>query len=153
MIMILMLTGCAVNEPTINETQALVRVDQLVHETAAALDPKPRLEVIPHSLPTSACLDPDKPAGQVIVNRKYWLRGLPADQNMNIARQVRSHWEREGHTILSVGGWDAGHPSIGGLSKPDGFLLALVWSEGDDLYLAATSPCIWPSGSPPPDAA
>lgn len=37
-----------------------------------------------------------------------------------------------------------GHPDLEGKSTPDGYTLALVWAEGDNLYLAATSPCVVP---------
>ncbi|MFB9526384.1 hypothetical protein [Nonomuraea roseola] len=138
------------NEPTMTQAQALARVDQLVAETAAALSPKPRLELIQSSVPFSMCLDEGKSENQVVVNRAYWLRDVPSSENMNIARQVHAFWERQGHVITSTGGWQVGHPSIGGESRPDEFILALTWSAGDDLYLAATSPCVWPDGTPAP---
>lgn len=34
-------------------------------------------------------------------------------------------------------------------SRPDGYLLALTWAEGDKLYPGATSTCVWPDGTPP----
>ncbi|MEU7892628.1 hypothetical protein AB0B45_07145 [Nonomuraea sp. NPDC049152] len=142
------LSGCAVNESTITQAEAIARVDQLIHDTAAALTPEPRLELMPISVPPSTCLDRGESEGQVVINRKYWLRDVPNAENMNIARQVRAYWESEGHAIISTGGWQVGHPSIGGESRPDGFILALVWAEGDDLYLASTSPCVWPNGNP-----
>ncbi|GAA2354352.1 hypothetical protein [Nonomuraea africana] len=132
------------SEPPLTQAQALARVDRLVHDTAAALTPKPRLELVASSVPFSACLDGGKSESQIVINRAYWLRDLPKSENMSIARQVRAFWERQGHVITSTGGWQVGHPSIGGESRPDGFVLALTWSAGDDLYLAATSPCVWP---------
>lgn len=49
-------------------------------------------------------------------------------ENTDTARQVRAHWEAEGHRIVSTSGWQVGHPSIGGESRPDGVILALAWS-------------------------
>ncbi|MCA2185227.1 hypothetical protein [Nonomuraea cavernae] len=69
-----------------------------------------------------------------------------------MARKIQQHWENSGYTITSVGGFDVGHPTINGISQPDGYTLALVWTEGDGLYLAATSPCLWPDGKAPDPA-
>lgn len=147
------LTGCTMNQNTITEAQALARVEQLIHDTAAVLDPRPQLELIPSSATSTRCLDPGKSEQQVIVNRSYWLRKVPAkQQHMTIARQVRAEWERRGHLIVSTGGFDVGRPSIGGKSRPDGFNLALVWAEGDNLYLGAASTCVWRDGTPIPNA-
>ncbi|MFC0555551.1 hypothetical protein ACFFHJ_32105 [Planotetraspora thailandica] len=69
---------------------------------------------------------------------------------MDVARQVMARWERQGHVIVGTGGMEIGRPNIAGESRPDGFILALVWAEGDDLYLAATSPCVLPDTTPEP---
>ncbi|MFI6323607.1 hypothetical protein ACIBG8_39185 [Nonomuraea sp. NPDC050556] len=122
-------------ESTMTQAQALNRVEQLVHETAEAITPHPRLELIPYSVATSSCLDHG-----VVINRKYWLRDVPKAENMSVSRQVRAFWQAGGHTIVASG--DDGNPGLSGLSRPDNFILALVWAEGDDLYLAATSPCV-----------
>ncbi|MGW4468246.1 hypothetical protein ACWENQ_01095 [Nonomuraea sp. NPDC004354] len=140
------------NQPTITQAQAISRVDQLVHETAAALVPKPRLELMPFTVPPSRCLHDGDSQDKVVINRAYWLRDVPKTKNMEIARQVRAYWEAQGHRIVSTGGWEVGQPSIGGESRPDGFILALVWAAGDDLYLASTSTCVWPDGTPSPSA-
>lgn len=141
-ILLFLLSGCAMNEQTITREEATARVDELISTTAAELSPRPRLEVIPYSIPPSECMEDAGSEDRVVINRKYWLRDVPKDQNMNIARQVRALWEKQGHAITAIGGWQVGHPSIHGTTRPDGFLLALAWAEGDDLYLAATSPCV-----------
>ncbi|WP_327090017.1 hypothetical protein OIE66_05200 [Nonomuraea sp. NBC_01738] len=137
------------NQPTITQAQADARVTQLIRDTAAALTPPPRLELVPHGTGANDCLHDGEPEGKVVINRAYWLRDIPKSQSMNIGRQVKSYWEAQEHRIVSAGGWQVGHPNIGGVSQPDGYLLALVWTEGDNLYLEATSPCLWPDGTPP----
>ncbi|WP_143590831.1 hypothetical protein [Thermoactinospora rubra] len=143
---ILLLSGCTINESTITQSEAIARVDQLIHETANTLTPKPRLELIPSSTTPGSCLDSGKPQGQVVINRKYWLRGIPKDETMSIAHQVRAYWKKQGHRIVGSGG--PKNPDLSGESHPDGFILALSWTEGDNLYLAATSPCVWPDETP-----
>lgn len=149
LVLALFLTGCTVNQPTITQAEALDRVEQLIRGTAATLTPKPRLELLPSSVAPNACLDKGKPEDQIVIYRAYWLRDLPKADNMNIARQVQAYWEKQGHVITAIGGFQEGSPTIHGESRPDGFLLGLIWAEGDDLYLGATSTCVWPNGTPP----
>jgi len=137
---------------TITQAQALTRVEQLLTSTASVLDPRPRLELNTIFPTASSCLDPGpaESSKQVVVSRAYWLRDIAAKQNIVIAHQVRDHWIQQGHVITGAGGVEAGHPNISGETRPDGFILALGWAEGDRLYLAATSPCVWPDGTPEP---
>ncbi|MEW9527738.1 hypothetical protein [Microbispora sp. NPDC049125] len=131
--------------PTITESRALVRVEQLIRDTAADLRPVPTLELIPFMATPSRC--PDHPAGydaELVVTRAYWLNGIDAGHMMAVAQQVRASWERQGHVLTATGDLAAGHPDLAGQTRPDGFVLALVWAEGDRLYLAATSPCVRP---------
>jgi hypothetical protein len=137
---------------TITQTQALTRVEQLLTSAASALDPAPRLELVTIFPAASPCLDPGpaESSKQVVVSRAYWLRDVPASANMAIARQVMDHWKQQRHIITGTGGLEIGHPNISGETRPDGFILALGWAEGDHLYLAATSPCVWLDGTPQP---
>lgn len=128
---------------TMTQPQALTRVDQLIRESAESLIPRPRLELVPYSVPPNPCVFDD--AGQpqrFSINRKYWLRDIPVTENITIANQVVEEWKRRGHVIVSRGGWAANKPGAHARTEPDGFLLALAWTEGDNLYLAATSPCL-----------
>ncbi|GAA3155040.1 hypothetical protein [Nonomuraea roseoviolacea] len=144
--LVLLTSGCSVNQPTATSAQALARVEQLIHETADILTPKPRLESVPSFEVPSTCWDEDKSQDQIIVSRAYWLRDVPKSENMSISQQVRAHWEAAGHRIVASG--RAGNPDLSGESQPDGFTLTLTWAEGDNLYLGAASPCVWPDGHP-----
>jgi hypothetical protein len=143
-----LLAGCTTNKPTITQAQALARVERLIRDTAAAITPAPRLELIPSSVPPSMCLHDDESQEQVVISRSYWLRDIPQSDNMSISRQVRAYWEKQGHVIVAAG--NANNPDLSGSSRPDHFNLALTWAEGDHLYLGAASTCVWPDGTPPP---
>ncbi len=122
----------------------------MIKDTVQAMDPKPRLELIPHSLVSNPCaFDHDGIPIRFTINRKYWLRDLPKERNISIAQQVATHWSRVGHAIVSQGGFKEGKPGVHARSIPDGFLIALSWTAGDNLYLAATSPCLAPHETPP----
>lgn len=126
---------------TITQSQATERVEGLIRNTAEVLEPQPRLELIPYSVTPNPCAySADGLPERFTINRAYWLRGLPRDRSTDISRQVRARWEAQGHVITATG--RAGNPGLTGTTRPDGYTLALVWAEGDNLYLAATSPCV-----------
>lgn len=140
-----------VNESTMNQEQALARVEQLIKETVQAIKPKPRLDLFQPSLITQSCLDPTDGGSQerIIINRIYYLRDIPRDQLSRVAQQVRQYWEKQGHLITNT---SADGLNIFGRSRPDDFLISLQSSGDDLLNLGASSPCIWPNGTPGPSA-
>ncbi|MFI6479272.1 hypothetical protein ACIBH1_15165 [Nonomuraea sp. NPDC050663] len=143
-----LLTGCTVNEPTLTQPQALSIIDKLIDQTTRTITPPPRLEALPSFSAPSGCQSEGTSENQVIVSRAYWLREIPKDQNMAVSQQIRAFWESQGHRIVAVG--DSGNPDLSGESQPEGFKLSLTWAEGDNLYLSASSTCIWPHGTPSP---
>ncbi|MFI6298995.1 hypothetical protein ACIBEJ_45920 [Nonomuraea sp. NPDC050790] len=145
---VLLLTGCAVSEPTLTQTQAIGLIDKLINQTVRAITPKPRLEVLPSFNAPSGCAGEGASEEQIIVSRAYWLRDVPKDQNLAVSRQVRLFWQSQGHRIVAAGG--GGNLNLSGESRPEGFKLSLTWAEGDHLYLGASSTCIWPDGTPAP---
>lgn len=143
----LLLTGCTMNDLTITQEQADARVNRLIRDTAAALTPTPRLELIPYGTGPDGCLTPGEPEEKVTINRKYSLRDIPKSENLNISRQVKAYWEAQGHRIVAVGTGNS--PNLNAESSPDHYILSLSWAEGDNLFLASTSTCVWPEGKPP----
>ncbi|MEV2265612.1 hypothetical protein [Nonomuraea africana] len=146
-LLVLLMSGCTMYDKTITQEQADARVNQLIRDTAAALTPRPRLELIPYGTGADNCLAADAPEGMVSINRAYWLRDIPKSENLNISRQVKAHWQAQGHRIVAVG--TGNNPDLNAESNPDHFILGLSWAKGDNLYLASTSTCVWPDGTPP----
>lgn len=131
--------------------QARSRAEELIRETTMALEPRPTLERIDYwDVATPCDFAEDGKASRFTVSRAYWLRDVPKDQQMKLSAQIQSRWEQMGHVITSTGRAQEGHPDLLGRSRPDGFVLALAWAEGDNLYLAATSPCLPPQDTPHP---
>ncbi|WP_157251385.1 hypothetical protein [Nonomuraea typhae] len=130
------------NDQTLTPDQALARVDHLIRDTATVLTPMPRLELITFGTEANECPSPAA-EGSITINRAYWLRDIPKHENLRISQQVRDHWQARGHRITGFGG--EGSPNLSGESQPDRYILALSRAEGDNLYLAATSPCISPT--------
>lgn len=151
---VILVAGCtggeAVNEPTMTQAQALARVEQLIKETVAVITPKPRLDLDRPSLNVNACLDATDGGSEdrVVISRSYYLRGIPREQVGEVAKRVKQYWEQQGYYIEGV---STNGLNISGHSQPDDFLLSLAPTGDDDvLNIGATSPCVWPNGTPDP---
>ncbi|ADG88523.1 hypothetical protein [Thermobispora bispora] len=149
--LMVMTAGCMRGhmEPTITKDEALARVEELINDTVANIDPKPRLDVDPTTLKLYPCI---RPPGQglddrIYIARAYYLRGIPKDKIAEVAQQVRVYWEQQGHVIEGV---SKNGLNIAARSRPDDFILSLSWTAGDVLMIGATSHCIWPNGTPEP---
>lgn len=144
-------TGGELDEPTMTQAQALSRVEQLIRDTAGAIEPKPTLELDQKSRNEHSCLDPTDGGSEdrVIVYRGYNLRDVPEDQVAKVAEQVRQQWVRQGHLIETA---SQDGLNIFGRSRPDDFLLSLQRNGDGSLNLGASSPCVWPNGTPEPAA-
>ncbi|WP_433239303.1 hypothetical protein ACQPYK_32415 [Streptosporangium sp. CA-135522] len=134
------------------QAQALERVEQLIGETADVITPKPHLDLYRPSLNVNSCLDPTDGGSEdrVVINRSYYLRGIPKEKLGEAARQIRRYWEQKGYHIEGISKDGLG---VAGRSRPDDFLLSLsAIDDGDFLGLGATSPCVWPNGVPEPSS-
>ncbi len=133
--MLLFLAGCGVvtisergemteRMRTLTEQHAWERVDQHIADAVAALPVTPRLEAIPPNL-AIPCDDPSDlgPQGRVSVAKVYWLRELPT------CADPRCSWK----------------------TTRDAFRMSLQTNVRGELTISATSPCVWPQGTPPPE--
>ncbi|MFE3448873.1 hypothetical protein ACFXJ8_08030 [Nonomuraea sp. NPDC059194] len=144
-VLVLLLTGCA-EKLTLNENEAISRVERLIRDTVAVIEPRPRLDAFLPSLNRRYCLDPTDGGSEerVIVNRRYYLRGIPKERFVDVANRVKAHWQQQGHLITGVNGLETREPDISGRSRPDDFILSLSWTQGDVLGIGVTSTCVWP---------
>jgi hypothetical protein len=143
-----------VEKNTMTQKQATDRVEQLIHDTVAALSPKPRLEIIDYMSQPTSCVDPTDGGSpdRTVISHSYWLRGVPHGRNGDIGRQVEAYWKSKGYKITAVQGLDTNKPDINGYTQPDEFLISIETNVDGDLDIGATSPCIWPNGTPEPSA-
>jgi len=146
---------------TLDERQATDRAEEHVARAVAALPQRPRLELA--SELRTECDDPTDfgPAGRIQVARRYWLADLPAGSVDAVFGAIREHWLAGGYRVLEDARDRTVEDMTTGQVRPapllwvqddrDGFRMTLVSSAGGDVSLIATSPCIWPDGSPPRD--
>ncbi|WP_143020561.1 hypothetical protein [Sinosporangium album] len=137
---------------TITQQEALERIERLIKSAIAGVTPQPKLDLTQSSLNPQKCLDPSDggPEDRIIVSRSYYLRGIPKENLTAVAEHVKKTWEAQGHQITDFRIVDNTMPVISGRSRPDDFLIALDWTQGDVLLIGANSTCIWPNGTPEP---
>lgn len=135
------------------QQQAAERAERIVRETAAALDPVPHLDFDPAGNFTSPCLA-DLPFAEVMVqvNRTAWLRGVPAGQQVDVANQIKSDWEKRGYEITSTANFGQGRPAVYAFNPDDDrfavFSFSVETNAEGDMFVSAESPCVWPGGAP-----
>lgn len=151
----LAVSGCSgsdlVFQPTITQQYASARIEQMLRGTAAALSPRPRLELYkPGSFVIGCFANPENLADKrVLVSRDYWLRGITPRDNASIGEQVLRLWKQKGYRIVETLDIGQDSPQITAATK-DNLSIALEWSDNGALSIGASSPCLWPDGTPPP---
>jgi hypothetical protein len=152
---VLIISGCSggnpVLKPTITQQHATARADQILRETAAAITPRPTLEIYqPGSGPGPCMVNPnDTSDKRVQVGFTYWLRGISTQDNTSVAQQIQRYWKHKGYGISRTSGFGKDAPNIFGVT-PDDFLISLETSANGAMSIGASSPCVWPKGTPPP---
>jgi len=151
----LTLAGCSgkdpASQPSITRQQALTHVYQILQSTGPLITPRPRLE--PNKLLSENGACPDEPDGmsdaRVQVSRSYFLQGVPKQAHSSIAKQIQHIWKAKGYRIYGTSHLDTANPQVFA-DTTDGFLMALSTEGNGQLNIGATSPCVWPNGTPPP---
>ncbi|WP_431894888.1 hypothetical protein [Nonomuraea sp. bgisy101] len=144
-LLLFVLVACA-ETSVLNERQTTERVEQLIRESVAVIQPSPSLELYRPSLNKNLCVGATDGGSEerIIITRTYYLRGIPKDRFVDVAQRVKAHWQDQGHVITEMSGLDTGEPQIAGRSRPDDFILSLSWTQGDVLGIGVTSTCVWP---------
>lgn len=141
-------------QPTVTSREAADRVERLVKAAASQLPPEVRLED-PYRTESLPCDAPDDggPEGRVIVESDYAVEGLAVSENRPAYfSTVQRFWEDQGYRILRFDKrgqmWEMVY------EDQDGYVLNLATSaNGAHMHIGAQSPCIWPNGTPEPEAA
>lgn len=140
-------------QPLMTPRQAAFYADQLLRGTAAALEPRPRLELRREfSNDAGACAGGPDADQMVVVTRCYWLRDITGQDHAAIGAQVLARWQRSGFVITDTAGAGTTRPVVGAVAPPYAFRLSLEWSQtggSGSLSLNAASVCLWPGGAAP----
>ncbi|WP_166349207.1 hypothetical protein [Phytoactinopolyspora limicola] len=144
-ILIALIAACGGSEPAMTEEEAIAQVEHHIHDAATQLHPPPRLEPLrPLDIP---CVDRyDQATGQFRVERDYWLRDIPTEDNQDIFNTLHHYWTTQNYEIKHD---IREEPNARFLeAQHEGFSISVQESTNGMLRLVAQSPCVWTAESP-----
>lgn len=135
--------------PTITAREAADRVERHIRDLAAAI-PGARLEPVgpPLTVPCGGIVGGEED-GRVYASRSYYVRDIPAERNETTIQTAIDHWTANGYTVDTT----AREQGIVRATASDGTHVDVQESTDQTrtLSLGASSPCVWPDGTPPND--
>ncbi|OQO94708.1 hypothetical protein B1813_00980 [Saccharomonospora piscinae] len=136
---------------TMTEDEAAQRAEEHIRRAVAALPEKPALT--PLRADSAECLDPSDngPRGRYEVGRSYWLDDLPGERNAEFVDALVEHWSAHDYRVLTDKR-ETKNRFVSVEHRGDAFRMSVKQSVEGDLSLGASSPCVWPDGTPPEDA-
>ncbi|WP_246406142.1 hypothetical protein [Nocardiopsis aegyptia] len=140
-------SGDAEMEATMNQGKAEERVEELITEATAVLPDSLELESL-GGITANPCDDLANGGaeGPVSVGRTYWLDGLPVEENEADVELLLEFWTDNGYRVT-----DDRRPeqlSVFVEDEEDSFRMSVQSSVQGDLSISASSPCVWPEGTP-----
>ena len=133
-------------QPTITIDEANRRVEEYISRVAKVLPPEAHLELGSQEL-RGDCSDPtdNGPTNRVIANRSFNVLGLNTASIPSYFDTLRNWWLANDFRVLD------NNPPNGYLwveNNADGFQMTLQANNKGQIFLDATSPCVWPNGTP-----
>lgn len=149
---ILLVASCEMGlevQATITVREAEHRVEDYFRKALAVLPAQARPEV--GLIHTVACDDPtdNGPTGRKIASVDYDINGLPQSEYPEYVDRLERWWRGHGFRVL-----DDERPSYETIwveNNNDGFRMRILANKVGGLYRGATSPCVWPNGTPEPE--
>ncbi|MFE6307452.1 hypothetical protein [Nocardiopsis sp. NPDC057823] len=134
-------------QETMTQDEAATKVDQHITGAVSALPETVELEPV-GPVAFASCDDPTDggPRGRVTVSQDQWLNGLLVEENEQNAELLYEYWTANGYRVIRDERPDK--LSIAVENEEDGFLMSLRVSIQGDLSIGASSPCVWPEGTP-----
>lgn len=144
-------TGCgymAGMKETITQDQAAEKVQEHIDGIMSSLPDEAELETRRGTL-FAACDDPTDggPKDRVTVSERLWVRGLPIEDNESNIERIYDYWINSGYQVLRD---ERPEKSSITVEDEDSFAAFLRVSDQGSLSIGASSPCVWPEGTPKP---
>ena len=149
-----MLSGCGIGttgETDMNETitqdRAAEKVREHIERTLTALPDEAELETRRGTL-FASCDDATDggPGDRVTVSETFWIRGLPVEDNEAGIERMYEYWTANGYRVLRDERPDS--LSLTVEHEEDSFRVGVRTSDKGSLSISASSPCVWPEGTP-----
>jgi hypothetical protein len=135
-------------QPTITIDEANRRVDEYISRVAKVLPPEAKLQLGSQEL-RGDCSDPtdNGPKNRVIANRSYNVLGLSATSITAYFDTLRTWWLANNFRVLNN---TPLNEYLWVENNADSFQMTLQANNKGQLFLDATSPCVWPNSTPEP---
>lgn len=138
----LAVSGCdTAMDETITQDEAATKVQEHIDGTLTALPEEAELEARQGTI-FAACDD------RVTVSETFWIRGLPVDENEANIELMYEYLTSNGYQLLRDERPDS--MSVTVEHEDDAFRVGLRVSNKGSLSISASSPCVWPEGTPEP---
>ncbi|MGW0555185.1 hypothetical protein ACWDZ6_13405 [Streptomyces sp. NPDC002926] len=144
--------GTTPKQVTMDEQQAIDRAEEIIHQAADGMSPKPTLERT-GPRPIGPCLASDGRSAddRVQVTLFYELTGVPGSEAKKLVLQARDAWLKLGYKSNSSDeDWADPFPRVGMRTEPDDYWMEAITgvvdrAKGEGLAtLKVTSPCFLP---------
>jgi hypothetical protein len=137
---------------TITIQEANQRVKDYMSRARVAFPPSAQF-ALQSQFKSSPCDDPTDNGrrGRLIASRGYQVAELQPDQFPQHFDAIRAWWGGSGFTVSH----DSAHGAdrtLGAENAADGLTMSLRMKHVGELFLNASSPCVWPNGSPEPSS-
>lgn len=135
---------------TITEQQARDKVEQYIQGALSALPAAAQLKLFTRN--RSECTDPtdNGPQGRFEISATYEIVGLDSAQFPEHFTAVIQWWESHDFRVLTDS-----RPTVQYVfsrNTRDAFDMSIKANDLGKFYVGATSPCVWPNGTPEPQA-
>jgi hypothetical protein len=144
--------GCGNMQPPMKNTitlqQAKERVTHYLQWARTAFPAEAKYTE--HYTNEGYCDDPtdNGPRGRRTASQDYWIDGIDKTHNAQHFDNMLKQWKSDGWQVLTDNRPKDGYIWVE--NPADGFRMALQESAEGSLSIGATSPCVWPNGTPAP---
>ena len=134
-------------EETITQEKAAEKAQEHIDNAMAALPDDAELEE-QGGTNIAACDDPTDGGSRdrVTVSNGYGIRGLPVEDNDANIDLLHEYWTANGYRVLTDSRPDDVFVSV--VHEEDAFMMSIQASIQGSLSIGASSPCVWPEGTP-----
>lgn len=135
-------------QPTITIDEANRRVDEYISRVVEVLPPEAKLQ-LGYQETRGDCSDPTDggPTNRVVAHRSYDVLGLNPESIPSYFDTLRTWWTNNNFRVLNN---TPPNEYLWVENNDDGFRMTLQANDKGGIFLDATSPCVWPNGTPEP---
>ena len=136
---------------TLTTQQAGDRANEHIKNAVDALPDNPSLRTKNIVNDTMECKDPSDngPRGRYTIYKSYWLKDIPKNHNTELVDTLYQYWKNNNYRILA-NQRSRDDKFISVQHNEDAFRMSVDEDDHGTLALGASSPCVWPDGTPPP---